>query len=65
MKENVLAGTTSYRIPIFVQNSTSATGGGLTGLTYSTSGLSCAYWRGPGFMSSACRTPRSPPAPSG
>jgi hypothetical protein len=45
MKENVLAGTTSYRIPVFIQDSTSTTGGGLTGLTYATSGLTCAYWR--------------------
>jgi hypothetical protein len=44
-KEAVLAGATDYRIPLFVQDSTSSTGGGLTGLTHSTSGLSCAYWR--------------------
>jgi hypothetical protein len=44
-KEAVLAGTTSYRIPIFVQDSSNSQGAGLTGLTHSTSSLACAYWR--------------------
>ncbi len=39
-------GSTSVRIPVFIQNSAAGDGSGLTGLTNATSGLSCYYWRG-------------------
>ena len=44
-KEAVLVGTTSYRIPVFIQDATSSVGAGLAGLTNSTSGLAASYWR--------------------
>ena len=41
----IQAGTTSKRIEIFVPNTASTTGGGLTGLTYNSSGLKAYYTR--------------------
>ena len=46
MAERVTAGTTSHTIDLFLQDSSSATGGGLTGLTHSTSGLTAYYRKG-------------------
>jgi hypothetical protein len=43
MKLSILAGATSQSINVFVQNSTSTTGGGLTGLAFNTSGLTANY----------------------
>jgi hypothetical protein len=40
-----LAGATSVLVDVFIQDSTSATGGGLTGLTNGTAGLTCYYHR--------------------
>ena len=45
MKLHINAGETSKRIPIFIQDSSSTTGDGLTGLLFSTSGLTWYYWR--------------------
>lgn len=45
MKFNIKPGTTNKRIAIFVQDSSSTTGAGLTGLLFSTSGLTWYYWR--------------------
>jgi hypothetical protein len=45
MKQDVLTGTTSKRVVIFVQDATSATGAGLTAIAYNTSGLAWYYWR--------------------
>lgn len=39
-------GSTSIRIPVFIQNSAAGDGSGLTGLVFNTSGLACYYWRG-------------------
>ena len=46
MAERVTAGTTSHTIDLFLQDSSSATGNGLTGLTHSTSGLTAYYRKG-------------------
>lgn len=43
-------GATNRSVIIFIQNSTSSSGAGLTGLVYNTSGLSCYYAR-PGSAS--------------
>src|SRR5262245_35671798 len=42
-KRKMKFGITNYILPIFVQDSTSTTGGGLAGLSNSTSGLTCKY----------------------
>jgi hypothetical protein len=42
----IYVGTTSKRIPIFIQDSAAGDGGGLTGLAFGTPGLSAYYWRG-------------------
>ena len=42
----VTAGATDQTIDIFLQDSSSATGGGLTGLTNASSGLTCYYRKG-------------------
>jgi hypothetical protein len=45
MKYLIKKGTTSKRIPIFIQDITKADGSGLTGLTNASSGLTCYSWR--------------------
>lgn len=45
MKLLIKKGTTSKRIAIFIQDSSSTTGAGLTGLTNASSGLVAYYWR--------------------
>src|ERR1700688_4940716 len=42
-KFQLCQGTTSKMIHVFLQNSTSTTGGGITGLVYNTSGLTAYY----------------------
>jgi hypothetical protein len=42
----VTAGETDQTIDVFLQDSSSSTGGGLTGLTHASSGLTCYYRRG-------------------
>lgn len=42
-KLSIVAGATSQSINVFIQNSTSTTGAGLTGLVYNTSGLIAYY----------------------
>jgi len=44
MKLSIPAGTTSKRIAIFIQDSSSTTGAGLTGLVFNTSSLVCYSW---------------------
>lgn len=46
MKLNVLKGSTNYSLDIFIQDSSSTTGAGLTGLVFNSSGLVCYYRRG-------------------
>jgi len=46
MSESVYAGLTSQTIDVFLGDSSSTTGGGLTGLVYNSSGLSCYYRKG-------------------
>ena len=46
MKLQVMKGSTSVRLMVFVADSSSTTGAGLTGLSSSTSGLKWTYWRG-------------------
>jgi len=43
--ELILAGTTSKRIEVFLQDASSTTGGGLTGLVYNSTNLACYYSR--------------------
>lgn len=43
MKLSIKAGATSQTINVFIQNSSSTTGAGLTGLVYNTSGLTAYY----------------------
>lgn len=45
MKHIVKAGRTSYQIPIFCQDSSVATGAGLSGLVFNTSSLTAYYYR--------------------
>jgi len=45
MKRKMTAGQTSVSVPIFVQDTSSTTGGGLSGLTSGTSGLVAEYRR--------------------
>lgn len=45
MKLIIKKGTTSKRVPVFVQNSSSTTGAGLTGLVFNSAGLTWYYWR--------------------
>jgi len=45
MKRKLTAGQTSVSLPIFVQDTSSTTGGGLSGLTSATSGLVAEYRR--------------------
>ena len=52
MKLSILAGSTSQTINIFIQNSASTTGAGLTGLAYNTASLT-AYYTGVKSASSA------------
>jgi len=44
MKLSIPAGTTSKRIAVFLQDSSSVTGAGLTGLVFNTSSLVCYSW---------------------
>jgi hypothetical protein len=44
MKQIVTVGATSKRMVVFVQNGTSTVGGGLTGLTHSSAGLTWYYY---------------------
>ncbi len=44
-KLDILAGTTSKTIDVFLPDSASTTGAGKTGLVYNTSGLTCYYLR--------------------
>lgn len=44
MKLSIPAGTTSKRIAIFIQDSSSTTGAGLTGLTNASGSLTCYSW---------------------
>jgi len=46
MSEYVYAGLTSQSIDVFLADSSSTTGGGLTALVYNTSGLTCYYRKG-------------------
>lgn len=48
MKAELKAGTTSYVCEIFIQDSSSTTGSGRTGLAYNTSGLTAYYKRSNG-----------------
>jgi len=43
MAKEILVGSTDQTIDIFVQDSSATDGGGLTGLVYNTSGLTCYY----------------------
>lgn len=43
MKLSILAGATSQSINVFIRDSSSTTGGGLTGLTYNSAGLTAYY----------------------
>jgi hypothetical protein len=45
MKRKILAGTTSFAVKVFVQDTTSTTGAGLTGLVYNSAGLTAYYIR--------------------
>lgn len=45
MKRKLTAGQTSVSLPIFIQDTASTTGGGLSGLTSATSGLVAEYRR--------------------
>lgn len=45
MKQLIKKASTSKRMAIFVADSSSTTGAGLTGLTYSSAGLKWYYWR--------------------
>ncbi len=46
MSELITAGSTDQTIDIFLQDSSSATGAGLTGLAFNSSGLTCYYRKG-------------------
>ena len=46
MSEPIPAGSTDQTIDVFLQDSSSSTGAGLTGLLYNTSGLTCYYRKG-------------------
>lgn len=41
----ITAGATSRRIPVWLADSSSTTGAGLTGLVFNSAGLTCYYWR--------------------
>ena len=43
---SIYAGLTGQTVDVFLQDSSSTTGAGLTGLTYNTSGLTCYYRKG-------------------
>jgi len=43
---SIYAGLTSQTVDVFLQDSSSTTGAGLTGLTYNSSGLACYYRKG-------------------
>lgn len=45
-KREILAGATDQTIDIFIRDSSSTTGGGLTGLAYNTASLTCYYRKG-------------------
>lgn len=45
MELNITKGTTSKRIPVFLQDAAAGDGSGLTGLVFNTSGLIWTYWR--------------------
>lgn len=53
MKLKLLAGTTSLIQHIFIQDSSSTTGAGLTGLVYNSAGLTCYYMRAGASASTA------------
>lgn len=46
MKKIIKAGATDQTIDVFIQDSTSTTGAGKTGLAYNTAGLKCYYRKG-------------------
>ena len=46
MKKLIATGATDQTIDVFIQDSTSTTGGGKTGLAYNTAGLTCYYRKG-------------------
>jgi hypothetical protein len=46
MSEYVYAGLTSQTIDVFLADSSSTTGGGLTGLAFNTASLTCYYRKG-------------------
>jgi hypothetical protein len=53
-QESIKTGATSQSILVFIQSTVSTTGGGLTGLTYNTSGLTAYYsFAGPSAASTA------------
>ncbi len=45
-KRWIKAGSTDQTVDVFIQDSTSTTGGGLTGLVYNSAGLTCYYRKG-------------------
>src|SRR5690348_12818961 len=45
MELTLKGGTTSQSIPVVIQDSSSTTGGGLTGLVFNTASLTAYYWR--------------------
>jgi hypothetical protein len=53
MAERVTAGTTSHTVDLFLQDSSSATGNGLTGLVHNSSGLTAYYRKGGAGASTA------------
>lgn len=53
-KAIVKAGTTSFIVNIFIQDTSKTDGSGLTGVTYSSSGLVCYYKRTDGTASVSC-----------
>lgn len=59
-KREILAGATDQTIDVFIQDSSSTTGGGLTGLVYNTASLTCYYRKGatgtPAALSLATQT---------
>jgi hypothetical protein len=42
---DIKAGSTSRRIPVFIQDTSKSTGVGLAGLAYNSTNLVCYYWR--------------------
>jgi hypothetical protein len=52
MAYQIYAGSTSQTVRFFVQDTSSTAGAGLTGLTHSSSGLTCYYSKGIGAATS-------------